>query len=1039
MNIAKACIQHKVATLLAVIMVILFGILYGTKLQMALMPNMELPMAVVMTTYVGASPSDIEELVTDPLESAIMSVSGVDSIDSTSSENVSTIQITYLDGTDLDIAATKLREQFDQVSLPDDASDPMIINLNISDMMPTAMIALIGDDLSQLQTLAEDVVSPSLERIDGVAQVSVNGGLDQQISVEIDPAKAAGFGLSGSYISQFLAGQNLLYPGGDLQNGSKKLTVSTDAKYQSVGDVANTLISLPTGGTVRLSEVANVVMESNDPDAIAKIGDTACVLLQVSKQSGSNEMAVAQAVETRIAELAEENPSLNYSIPYSAREYISMSVSNAFQNILQGVFLAAIVVFLFLRRGGPTLTICISMPVCILSVFVLMNVMDLTLNMMSLGGIAMGVGMIVDNSIVVLENINRFAAEGHDRMSACVDGTKEVTSSVIASTLTTLAVFVPLGMVEGTAGDMFRDFSLTIASLIGASLVISLTLVPLLCYFTLDEQTVRKQQLKRAAKAGRASGISKTLGGFFSRLNSFYLRLLNYFIYHLKAGMLVSVGLVAVFLFTLANTKMVMIPDMDQNSVSITISMPTGSEIEEAAAIADRIMAIVEQKCPEMEDAYYIASGSSSMMSSGDVTMGVNLVDKQDRARSAFKIEDDLRTALQDIAGCEITVSASSSMATMSGDDINVEITGDDYDTLEMIANDLQREIAALPDAVDVKSSLADEVPQVRVTMKREAASQYGLTAASVGAAVRAELTGTTATTVTIDNKEYDVVVKGDGAAATSLDALRSMPVSSSYGGSIPLSSIAEVTVEQAPQSVTRHNQNRQVTVSGDTISGDSTAITQQINAILAQYSMPQGYTAETAGSYEDMMDSFADLGFALIVALLLVYFVLAVQFESFAMPVIVMLILPVAFTGALFALPLTGRSMSIIALVSIIMLAGTVVNSSIILVEYIKIRRGMGESREEAILHACPLRVRPIMMTTLTTVLAMVPMAMGLGGTNEMMGDMGVTMISGMVISTVVTLVFTPVYYSIIDNLSSRFGRKKRKKDSAPAEPAAV
>lgn len=298
---------------------------------------------------------------------------------------------------------------------------------------------------------------------------------------------------------------------------------------------------------------------------------------------------------------------------------------------------------------------------------------------------------------------------------------------------------------------------------------------------------------------------------------------------------------------------------------------------------------------------------------------------------------------------------------------------------------------------------------------------------------------GTTATTVTIDNKEYDVVVKGDGAAATSLDALRSMPVSSSYGGSIPLSSIAEVTVEQAPQSVTRHNQNRQVTVSGDTISGDSTAITQQINAILAQYSMPQGYTAETAGSYEDMMDSFADLGFALIVALLLVYFVLAVQFESFAMPVIVMLILPVAFTGALFALPLTGRSMSIIALVSIIMLAGTVVNSSIILVEYIKIRRGMGESREEAILHACPLRVRPIMMTTLTTVLAMVPMAMGLGGTNEMMGDMGVTMISGMVISTVVTLVFTPVYYSIIDNLSSRFGRKKRKKDSAPAEPAAV
>ena len=290
---------------------------------------------------------------------------------------------------------------------------------------------------------------------------------------------------------------------------------------------------------------------------------------------------------------------------------------------------------------------------------------------------------------------------------------------------------------------------------------------------------------------------------------------------------------------------------------------------------------------------------------------------------------------------------------------------------------------------------------------------------------------------VTINNKEYDVMVKGDGASSVSLDALRSMPVSSAYGGTVPLSSVADVTVEQAAQSITRHNQTRQVTITGDTISGDSTAITKAINEILDQYTLPQGYTAQTAGAYEDMMDSFGDLGLALAVALLLVYFVLAVQFESFAMPVMVMLILPVAFTGALFALPLTGRDMSMIALVAIIMLAGTVVNSSIILVEYIKIRRGMGEDRETAILHACPLRIRPIMMTTLTTVLAMVPMALGLGESNEMMSDMGVTMISGMVISTIVTLVFTPVYYSVIDNLS-HLGRGRKKKQKNVPAPAA-
>ena len=1032
MSIAKGCIKHRVATLLAVIMIVIFGVMYGAQLQMSLMPNMEMPMAVVMTTYAGANPSDIEELVTTPLESAIMSVSGVDEITSTSAENVSTIQITYVEGTDLDIAATKLREQFDRVSLPDDAAEPIIVNINISELMPTAMIALMGDDLSQLQAKAEDDIAPALERIDGVAQVTVNGGVEQQIAVRVDPAKAAGFGLSNSYISQFLAGQNLLYPGGDLQNGTQKLTVSTDAKLKSVDDVANTLIALPSGGTVRLSEVADVSMENEDATAVAKVGDTACVVLQVSKQAGGNEMAAAQAVEQRLEELKADDPTLQYSIPYSAREYISLSVNSAFSNIVQGVVLAAIVVFLFLRRGGPTLTICVSMPVCILSVLVLMKVFDLTLNMMSLGGIAMGVGMIVDNSIVVLENINRFALEGHDRMSACVDGTKEVTSSIIASTLTTLAVFLPLGLADGIAGQMFRDFCLTIASLIGASLIISLTLVPLLCYFTLSDEKVAKLRAKEAAKL--ASGAKKRgLSGFFTRLNETYLRLLNFFVRHLTAGMLVSVALVVFFIATLANTRMVMIPDMDQGQVSVSISLPTGASLEEASAIADRVTAIVEREVPELDDMYYLASSGSGMMSSGtSVTVGLNLVGKAERDRSAFDIQDDLRTALQDIAGCEITVSTSSMSMGTSSSDISVEISGDDYDTLEMISNDLAAQIAALPDAINVESSLADKVPQVRVTMNREAASQYGLTAASVGAAVRAELTGTTATTITIDNKDYDVMVKGDGAASANLDALKSMAVPSSFGGTVPLSSVATVTVEQASQSITRHNQTRQVTITGDTISGDSTAITQSIQEILDRYTLPKGYTAGTAGSYEDMMDSFGDLGLALAAALLLVYFVLAAQFESFAMPIMVMLILPVAFTGALFALPLTGRDMSMIALVAIIMLAGTVVNSSIILVEYIKIRRGMGESREDAILHACPLRVRPILMTTLTTVLAMVPMALGIGDTNEMMSDMGITMISGMVISTIVTLVFTPVYYSVIDNLSHIFDKKKK----APQQP---
>lgn len=1026
MSTAKFCIKHKVSTLLAVIMIGIFGVVFTTRLQMSLLPDMEAPMALVMCYYNGATPSDIEELVTRPLETAIMSVPGVESVSSTSSDGVSQVQITYVEDTDLDIAATKLREKFDMLSLPDGAMDPIIVNINVSDLMPSAIIALMGDDLASLQTLAEDVVSPSLERIDGVASVTVSGGVEQQIAVRIDPARAAGLGLSNSYITQFLAAENLLYPGGDLQNGSKTLTVSTDAKFQSVEDVANMLVALPTGGSVRLSEVADVSLENEDTDTLAQMNGSACVVLQVSKQSGANEASTADAVAKQMESLAAENRHIQYATPYLASDYINMVVDSALQNIVLGVLLAAIVVFLFLRRWGATLTIAVSMPVCILTVFVLMNVFDLTMNMMSLGGIAMGVGMIVDNSIVVLENIYRFAAEGHDRMSACVDGTKEVTTSVMASTLTTVAVFLPLGLTGGMAGMLFKDFCLTIAFLILGSLVIALTWVPLLCYMLLDADKVRQDQIKRANK--KASNLVTTVGKWIAKLYDRYIRLLDYFVHHLKAGMLACVGLVAVFVVSCLSTNMVLLPEMDQGEVSISISMPVGSSIEETATIADRVSAIARDQVPEIDSMYYTCGSDSA-------SVALNLVNRSERKRSSSDVAADLRRPLQDIAGCEITVSASDMAAMMSGSDISVEISGEDYTTLTMIANDLLAEISQLEDAVDVTTSMAEQVPQVKVTMNREAASQYGLTAAQVGAAVRAELTGTTATTVTIDNKELDVVVKGDGAASVSLDALRSMPVATAMGGYVPLSSVAYVDVVQAPQTITRVNQSRQVTVTGDTISGNSTAMTKQLNRILENYTLPEGYTVELSGSYADMMESFSDLLLALLVAMGLVYFVLAAQFESFLMPVIIMMILPVAFGGALFALPLTGRDLSMISLVSLIMLAGTVVNNSIILVEYIKIRRDMGESREDAILKACPMRIRPIMMTTLTTVLAMVPMALGMGDINEMMSDMGITMMSGMIISTVVTLVFTPVFYSVIDDLPGKFRNRFHKKPQPSQE----
>ena len=1027
MNTAKFCIRHKVTTLLAVIMIAIFGAVFTTQLQMALLPDMEAPMAMVACYYNGATPSDMEALVTRPLESAIVSVPGVEGVSSTSSDGVTQIQVTYAEGTNLDIAATKLREKFNLLSLPEGAMDPVIMNLNVSDLMPTAMVALMGEDLANLQSLAEDVVAPALERIDGVASVTISGGVTEQIAVQVDPARAAGFGLSNSYIQQILAAENLLYPAGDVYYGSKTLTVSTDAKFQSVEDVSNLILPLPTGGQIRLGEVAEVTLETTDREAVAVMDGAPCVLLQVSKQSGANESATAKAVESRMAELAAENRSVRYALPYLASDFINLAVSSAFQTIILGVALAAVVVFLFLRRWGATLTIAVSMPVCILAVFVLMNLFDLTLNMMSLGGIAMGVGMIVDNSIVVLENIYRYAADGHDRMTACVEGTKEVTTSVIASTLTTVAVFLPLGLTGGMAGMLFDDFCLTISFLILGSMAIALTWVPLLCYLLLDENKLRQDQLKRAQKKAPHPIIAR-VGGWIRALYDRYIRLLDYFVHHLKAGMLASLGLVVFFSLCCLTAGMVLLPPMDQGQISITITTPIGSQVQETTAIADRVAAVAEAHVPELESLYYTSQDETA-------TVSLTLSDKSDRRRGSDEIADSLRPLLQTIAGCEMTVVSTDMSAMMGGSEISVDITGDDYATLAMIANDLGQQISALEDAVDVTSSVAEQVPQVEVTMNREAAAQYGLTAAQVGAAVRAELTGDTATTVTLNSKELDVIVRGDGSAAASLDALRSMPIATAMGGYVPLSSVANVEVVQAPQTITRNNQARQVSITGSTLSGDVTAMTAQINAILEAYQLPEGYTAAISGTYEEMMDSFSDLLLALLVALGLVYFVLAAQFESFLMPVIIMMILPVAFSGALFALPLTGRDLSMIALVALIMLAGTVVNNSIILVDYIKIRREMGESREEAILHACPLRIRPVMMTTLTTVLAMIPMAAAMGDTTEMMSDMGITMMSGMIVSTIVTLLFTPVYYSVIDDLPRRL--RRRKKSPPPAGDA--
>lgn len=1014
MKFAQTFIKHHVMTILLYILVVVFGFYSFQNLPLALMPSMEVPAAVVYATYPGAGPEDIEQQVTKKLEGAVAGLSGLDTLQSTSSENMAMLVIRFTNDTDMDQAMTDLRDKVAQVKsqLPDDASDPTVMSIDI-DSMPVVSVALRGNDLASLQSIAEDEIQPALERLDGVASVDISGGYEQEIAVHTDASRLKGYNLTISSIGQQLGADNIAIPGGDLDNGSQTLAVRTDGEYSSIDDVKNALISLPAGGTVRLSQIADVSMQPKDQDAISKVDGEECIILSVNKQSGSNTVQIAELAKAEFDSLLKSNDSLQWNIVMDQSDYINMTVDNAIQNIWMGVLFAAIVLFLFLRDFGATMAVTIAMPCCILFTFLIMNVLGITLNMMSLGGITLGVGMIVDNSIVVLENIFTYRADGYDRLEACTKGTGEVIGAVIASTLTTVAVFLPIALSGGMAGMMFKEFCITIVALLLSSLIISITLVPLLCYFLLGGT---KQQSIKPQGSGATPITEKPL----SRA---YRSSLNFLITHRWAGVALTVVICIVSVLSVSQAGMELIPEMDEGQVSVTVSMPNGSTMEDTAAIEDRIAAIAVDTIPELEQIYYSTGSSTSIMSSSSgASVTISLVDLDQRDRSSADIAKQLRRDLQDIAGCELTVSTSSTMSMSTDSDISVELTGDDYDQLAETADDLANRISALPDAINVESSAGEQTPRVAVKINRENASRFGLNAATIGGLVRGELTGSTATTLRMNGEEYDVTVAGDEDVATSLDALRSMQIPTMTGGTVPLSMVADVYTELSPQSIARKNQKETVTITGESESGDSNAIKAAVDDIVAKYELPDGVEVgegDTAAS--QIAETTGTLMLALAVAIMLVYFILATQFNSFSLPIAIMLILPIGLLGSMILLWPTGNHVSMVALLGVIILAGTVVNSSIVLIDYTLQRRQRGEDKNTAILNACPRRVRPVLMTAMTTILGLVPMVCSSGEGSEMMKPMGVVMMTGMVISTIATLFITPVYYSLTDSVAAR------------------
>lgn len=1016
--LARFSVKKPVTITMMILIVIVLGAVSLSKLQIDLLPQMELPYVMVQTNYTGAGPEEIENLITKPLEQTVATVENIEGIISYSNEGSSLILMQFAFGTDMDDAMLQLRENIDMVEgyLPEGTTAPIVAKLD-PNAFPIIQLAVSSTgDLYTAQRMAEDVIAPRIERIEGTASAGVSGGLEQEVEVMLKEEALKGYGLNSSYVTQMLQAANINLPGGTVKKGSNELTVRTIGEFKSIDDIRNLSIPLTKGGTVRLQDIAEVNLVNKEQSSITKMDGKEVVQISIMKQSDGNTVNVAKEVNKELEKIKKEYPDLNIVAFFDQAEYINFAIDNLISTAIQGGILAIIILLIFLRSIKTTMVIALSIPISIITTFVILYFTGITLNMMTIGGLALGIGMLVDNSIVVLENIYRNRSLGMDRITASVDGTNEVSMAVTASTLTTVAVFIPIVFTGGLAATIFKDFALSIVIALMSSLIVALTLVPML-----SSKLVTVKNLESEEAQEKKHGL----------LVVFYKKVLGWSLRHRFVTMAISIAMFVLSIVMVVSVGAEFFPATDEGMINVTVNLPAGSETEEVDKVLKEVQSSI-QDIPEVVSVF-TSAGSSGIMSIGSGSnagsMSVILSDLSERDRGVKEISDEIRTIAKDVPGAEISVSESSTMMMgMSSGAISISVKGDDIDTLRNIGDDFKDIIEKVEGTREVTTSYEDGIPQVQIVADRGIASQYGLTTAQIGSAVSGTLSGSNVTKFKIDGKELDIVLKGDNIYGQSMSLLEMLPVPTPMGGNVPLSEIAEIKVEKGPISIMRENQTRVLTVSGSVVGRDIQSVSSEIEGLLKQYEIPSGYSYTFGGETEQIEETFTDLAMVMLVAIVLVYMIIAAQFESLIQPLSIMFSVPLALSGGFIGLFITGLPLNVIGIIGLIILVGIVVNNAIVLVDYINNRRSRGEERNAAIMKAGPIRIRPIMMTALTTILGLVPMAMGIGEGAELTQSMGVVVIGGLSLSTVLTLVIVPVMYTIFDDITAFFKRKFKK-----------
>ncbi|SIS41353.1 efflux RND transporter permease subunit [Salimicrobium flavidum] len=1019
MKLIQTSINRPVGVIMIVAAIIALGFVSLRNLTIDLYPDIDLPVAVVSTTYEEAAPQDVEQLVSRPVEGAVSSLEGLEVLQSQSQQGASLIFMQFSTGVDLDSALLEVREAVSQVSgvLPENAGEPNVLRFD-PQALPIMTIGLSGDTPQELQQIAEDQLVPYLERQGGVASISIEGGRTEEVQIEIDRAELAGLGLDAQSIVQTLNASNQAATAGSVDKGDKDIRIRVNGEFESVDDIKDTVITTEAGDRLKLDQIATVEKRIEDTGTVSEVNDETAVVLSALKKTDANTVETADNIRAAMEEVAPDLPDdVQMETVLDTSEFIKVSINSVIMNILIGGLFAIAVLLLFLKSIRATLVIGISIPIAIISTFTLMYFTGETLNVLTMGGLALGIGMMVDSSIVILENIVRYRQLGYSMKEASKTGATELAPAVIASATTTLVVFLPIMLVEGIASELFTPLALTISFALIASLAVSVTLIPMLS----------SKLLTKAMQDGKRYWFDNLLG----KVNRGYQRVLRKVLKFRKTTVFATILAVAgsIALIPLIGTSF--IPDSDQGQIEIDVSLERGTALQETEKVTSAISERLEG-FGDVIDVHYLSIGSGEMGlaggSSDRASYTIQLIDPGERERSTREVMEDIDAELQSVVGAEVEVTEMSA-GLGTGSPIQVQLNGQENEVLNELADQVVFMIEDIEGIVAPSSSTEDSEPQLDIDVDPSKASAYGLTEQQVISDVQLMFQGQTATRYREDGEEIEVRLVTPVDENSSVADLESAPIRSATGELIPLSSIAEIEQIEGPVTLLRENQQPQVNVTADIGERDLGSVTADVEEELEQLNFPEGYTYEVGGQAQDMEEAFGDLSVALMFSLFLVYAVMAVQFENFLFPFIIMFSLPATVVGVAGGLFITGLPLSLPAFVGVIMLAGIVVNNAIVLVDYINILRRRSYSRYDAILEAGPNRLRPILMTTVTTVLGMVPLALGIGQGAEAQQPLAVTIIFGLTVSSFFTLVLIPVVYTYFDDLSvkiSGFFRKR-------------